>query len=455
MKRTLYTFLLALLALPVLAQNNNVIDEVIWVVGDEAILKSDVESMRRDPDWGRIQGNPYCVIPERIAIQKLFLHQAAIDSIEVTEQAIGQKVESQLNDWVMRAGSREKLEEYMSMSYTQIREDLHDRLRDQSMMEQMQEKLTEDIRVNPAEVRRYFKDMPDDSLPLVPTEVEVELVVQQPVIPREEIERIKERLREIAERVTNGSTSFSAMAHAYSQDPSYRQGGELGFMGKGELDPAFAAAAFALNDTKRVSKVVESEFGFHIIQLIEKRGDKANFRHILMRPEVAQADIDSCTARLDSIAADIHDAKLTFEQAAAWASDDKDTRNNNGLLTNERLDETQGRVYTSHFTMEELANLAPELARAVEGLDVDSISRPFQMVNKKGKKVCAIAKLKARIPEHRANISEDFPALRAIVLAKKKADTINAWIRDKQRTTYVRINPEWHTCEFEYPGWVK
>ena len=436
------------------AQNNNVIDEVIWVVGDEAILKSDVESMRRDPDWGRIEGNPYCVIPERIAIQKLFLHQAAIDSLEVSESQINSRVEAQLEEWVMRAGSKEKLEEYMSTSFSQIREEMHDRLRDQALMEQMQEKLTEDVKINPADVRRYFKNIPEDSLPLVPTQVEVELVVQQPLIPREEIDRVKNKLRELAERISSGSTTFTAMAHAYSIDPSYVRGGELGFTNKGDLDPAFAAVAFALNDPKKVSKVVESEFGFHIIQLIEKRGDKGNFRHILMRPNVEQRDIDSCVVRLDSIAEDVRKGKLTFEQAAMWASDDKDTRNNNGLLTNERITQTE-RTYTSRFTMEELANVSAELANAVAGLETGEISKPFQMVNKKGKTVCAIAKLKSRSKEHRANIQEDFPMLRDIVLAKKKSDVVNEWIREKQKNTYVRINEEWRSCEFEYPGWVK
>lgn len=447
--------LLMLVSMSSLAQNNNVIDEVIWIVGDEAILKSDVEGMRRDPDWSRIEGNPYCVIPERIAIQKLFLHQAAIDSLEASESTINQKVESQLNDWEMRAGSKEKLEEYMSMSYTQIREDLHDRLKDQILTEQMQSKLTEDIKINPAEVRRRFKDAPQDSLPLVPTQVEVELIVLQPIIPQTEIDRIKDKLRELSERITSGSTSFTAMAHAYSQDPSYIKGGEIGFCGKTDLDPAFAAAAFALNDTKKVSKVVESEFGFHIIQLIERRGDKGNFRHILIRPEVDPADIDTCINQLDSIAEDVRKGKLTFEKAATWASDDKDTRSNNGVLTNERKDDSGSPTFTSRFTMEELANVSSELARAVEGLQTGEISRPFQMVNKKGKTVCAIVKLKTRIKEHRANMQEDFPMLRDIVLAEKKSEVINNWIKEKQKSTYIRINDEWRSCDFQYPGWVK
>ncbi|MBR1788543.1 MAG: peptidylprolyl isomerase [Bacteroidaceae bacterium] len=450
-------FCLSLSGLHTFAQHaNNVVDEVIWVVGDEAILKSDVEGMRRDPSWSQIKGNPYCVIPERLAIQKLFLHQAAIDSIEVTDQQVNGYVEDRINDWVMTAGSKEKLEEYMSMPISQIREELRDRYRGEMMVNRMREKLTEDVKVSPAEVRRYFKEMPEDSLPLIPTQVEVELIVQQPNIPEEEINRVKEELRGYGERVNNGM-SFSTLAILYSEDKeSAKQGGELGFMGRGELDPAFANVAFSLTDPKKVSKVVESEFGFHIIQLIDKRGEKGNFRHILRRPVAAQKDIDAALSRLDSIADDIRQEKFTFEDGATWISDDKDTKNNHGLMTNLQKRNSEGRMMqTSRFEMGELANVSPELARIVDGMEVGEISKPFKMTNNRSKTVCAIAKLKNRIKAHRASVTEDFQMLREIVLDKKKEELITNWIREKQKSTYVRINADWCDCEFEYPGWVK
>ena len=435
---------------------NNVIDEVIWVVGDEAILKSEVEGMRRDPSWSQIKGNPYCVIPERLAIQKLFLHQAAIDSIEVTDAQINSYVEERINDWVLTAGSKEKLEEYMSMPISQIREELFDRYKDEMMVNKMREKLTEDVKVTPAEVRRFFKDLPEDSLPLIPTQVEVEIVVLEPKIPEEEINRVKEELRGYADRIVNGGMSFSTLAILYSQDPgSSRQGGEMDYMGKGQLDPAFANVAFALTDPKKVSKVVESEFGFHIIQLIDKRGDKGKFRHILRKPNVAQKDIDAALARLDSIADDIRKEKFSFEDAATFISEDKDTKNNRGLMTNQKQGSDGGRMQTSRFEMGELANLSPELARVVDGMEIGEISKPFQMTNQRMKTVCTIAKLKNRIKSHRASISEDFQVLREIVLRKKKEDLINDWIREKQKSTYIRINEDWCDCDFEYPGWVK
>ena len=437
-------------------QSNNVIDEVIWVVGDEAILKSEVEGMRRDPSWSQIKGNPYCVIPERLAIQKLFLHQAAIDSIEVTDAQVNSFVEERINEWVLTAGSKEKLEEYMSMPISQIREELFERYKDEVTVNKMREKLTEDVKVNPAEVRRYFKELPEDSLPLIPTQVEVELVVLEPRIPEEEINRVKEELRGYADRITNGGMSFSTLAILNSEDPGSKfQGGEMDYMGKGQLDPAFANVAFALTDPKKVSKVVESEYGFHIIQLIDKRGDKAKFRHILRKPRVPQASIDAALGRLDSIADEIRKEKFTFEEAATFISEDKDTRNNRGLMTNQKQKSEGGLMQTSRFEMGELANLSPELARIVDGMEIGEISKPFQMTNKRMKTVCAIAKLKNRIKSHRASMSEDFQILREIVLNKKKEELVDNWIREKQKTTYIRINPEWCDCEFEYPGWVK
>ncbi len=435
---------------------DNVIDEVIWVVGDEAILKSDVEGMRRDPSWSQIPGNPYCVIPERLAIQKLFLHQAAIDSISVTDSEVGATVDERINEWVMTAGSKEKLEEYMNMPMVQIREEMTQRYRDEMIVARMRQKLTENVKVNPAEVRRYFRDMPQDSLPMVPTQVEVEILVQHPNIPQTEIDRVKDELRGYADRVQNGGMSFSTLAILYSEDPgSARQGGEMDYVGRSMLDPAFANVAFNLTDPNKISKVVQSEYGFHIIQLIDKRGDKIKVRHILRTPKVARKDVDATLARLDSIADDIRAAKFPFEEGATHISDDKDTRSNRGLMTNIKVDAEGNRIRTSKFEMSDLSNVSSELARVVEGLEVGEISKPFEMVYTNMKTVCAIVKLKSRVQAHRASLSEDFAILQNIVLNKKKEDLLRKWILDKQKTTYIRINENWRDCQFEYPGWVK
>lgn len=425
----------------------NVVDEVVWVIGDEAILRSDVEQMRLQAaqEGIRFKGDPDCAIPEQIAVQKLFLHQAAIDSIEVSESEIASGIDQQIEAWIQMAGSREKLEEYKRQTVSQMRSQLHDEYRDRLMVQKMRMKLVEDIKVTPSEVRRYFKDIPQDSLPFVPTEVEVQIVTQTPRIAIEEINRVKDQLREFTDRINRGETSFATLARLYSQDGSARNGGELGYTGRGQWVPEFANVAFNLTDPKKVSKIVETEFGFHIIQLIDKRGDKVNARHILLKPEVSDSAIARGIARLDSIADDIRAQKFTFEEAATYGSDDKDTRSNRGLMFNTVED---GR--TSRFRMQDLPQ---DIARVVDTMQVGQVSRAFQMVNERGKTVCAIVKLKNRIEGHKANISEDFQVLKNVVLNRLREEKIQKWVTDKVKGTYVRINDDYSDCEFEYQGW--
>ena len=430
---------------------NNVIDEVVWVVGDEAILKSDVESERLNAQYeGRkFDGDPYCIIPEQLAVQKLFLHQAEIDSIEVSEQEVLSRLEQQTNWLIDQIGSKEKMEEYYNKTSTQIREMLRENIRNGLTVEKMQREIVGDIKIVPADVRRYFKNLPQDSIPYVPTQVEVQIVTLEPKIPQEEIERVKKALRDYTEQINKGEIAFSTLARLYSEDEgTRRRGGELGFMGRGQLVPEYANVAFNLQDPKKVSKIVESEFGFHIIQLIEKRGDRINTRHILLKPRVEETDLEASLLRLDSIAKDIRNAKFTFDEAATFISQDKDTRNNHGLMANPNSG-------TARFEMQELAQVSQEVAKTVEGLNVGEISEPFTMINNKGKEICAIVKLKARIDGHKATITEDYQRLKAIVQSKLGDEKLEKWIRDKQKSTYVRINENWAKCDFKYPGWVR
>ena len=433
------------------ANDNSIIDQVVWVVGDEAILKSDVEAMRLQGEMEGMKwnGDPDCIIPEQLAVQKLFLHQAALDSIEVTEAEVSKSVDQQINYWINNAGSRERLEEWKKMSIKQMKESLHDDFRNHQLIEKMKAQLVKDIKVSPADVRKYFEKLPEDSLPLIPTEVEVEIITQSPKISPEEINRVKNDLRSYTERVTKGETSFAALARLYSEDPgSARQGGELDeYMGRGMLDPAFAAVAFNLTDPKKISKIVETEFGYHIIQLIDKRGDKIKVRHILRVPKVSSEAIEQAENRLDSIATDIRANKFSFEAAASYLSDDKDTKSNNGLMANQSQD-----GYTSKFRMRDLPT---EIASVVDTMKVGEISKSFKMVNQKGKTVCVIAKLVNRVDAHRATITQDFQAMKDIVEARRKADFLKDWVQKKIKTTYIRINDNYKNCNFEYKGWVK
>jgi peptidyl-prolyl cis-trans isomerase SurA len=436
---------------PIPAQS--VIDEVIWVVGDEAVLKSDVEALRMQAAMEGVKwsGDPDCTIPEQIAVNKLFLHQADIDSIEVTEADVAQEVEQQISYWLeMVDGSRERLEEYKHQSISQMRQELRQELRDRQKIQKMKRKLVEDISVTPADVRRYFNSLPADSLPYVPTEVEVQIVTFTPRIAPEEINRVKDELRDYTERVTKGETSFQALARLYSEDPgSARQGGELGLMGRATLDPAFAAVAFNLTDPKKISKIVESEFGFHIIQLVEKRGDKVNVRHILKKPVVSDEAIEHAIGRLDSLATDIRKEQFTFEEAASLLSDDKDTRNNKGLMSNTNMQ--TGRI-SSRFQMQDLPQ---EVAKVVDTMQVGQISSAFQMINQRGKTVCAIVKLKNRVEGHKASITEDFQVMKDVVLAKRNEECIHQWVVDKIKSVYTRLNENYRDCKFEYEGWFK
>lgn len=447
-QNNLWTALCAMLiATMPLAAQDNVIDEVLWIVGDEAILKSDVEQARLYymMQGQSMEGEPYCVIPEQLAIQKLFLHQAAIDSISVTDQEVLNAVENEINQRIAQIGSREKMEEYFNMSSLKMREELRETMRDRMVVERMQYSLFEDLKVTPAEVRRGYAQMKEEDIPFVPTQVEVQIITLQPEIPLEEIERVKSELREYTERINSGDAQFSTLAVFYSQDEgSARKGGDLDFFGRGEMVPEFSAVAFNLTDPNKVSKIVETEFGYHIIQLIEKRGDRIRARHILRKPEVPAESIKASMERLDSIAMDIREGKFTFEEAVALSAD-KNTRKNFGLMSNEQ-------TLSPRFELQELPQ---EVAKAVYALQVGEVSAPFVMVDNRGKEVCAIAKLKNRIEGHKATPNEDFQVVKDVVLAQMKTEKLKEWIREKQKTTYVRINGDWCDCEFQYPGWGK
>ena len=430
---------------------SNVIDEVVWVVGDEPILKSDVEQARLEAITYRmrIEGDPYCTIPEQIAVRKLFLHQAAIDSVEVSDTEVMNKVDNQLEEFVSILGSREKVEEQFGMTWAQKREQLFENFKDEMMISEVRRSLVKDIKVTPAMVRKHFKDVPQDSLPFVPTKVEVQIITREPVITEEEIERVKAQLRDYTERVNSGTSKFSTLALMYSEDGSAKDGGELGWTPRSRLATEFADAAFKLTNNNTISKIVETEFGFHIIQLIEKRGDRINCRHILKKPKATEEAIMKAMADLDSITAEINKGLYTFDECTQFVSHDKETRNNYGIMRFK--DEESMDVHTKM----ELKELPAEVAKQVAGMNVGDISKPFLMINSKGKEVVAIVKLREKVDGHRATMKDDYQIMQDVVQAKISEEKIEKWIRDKQKVTYVRINEDWRNCDFQYDGWIK
>lgn len=431
----------------VIAQDN-VIDEVIWIVGEEAILRSEVEEerLRAQYEGQPIAGDPYCVIPEQLAIQKLFLHQAELDSIEVNESSVSSQVDMRMNYYISQIGSKEKMEEYFRKTSSEIREEMMTMVRNQMIIQQMQAKLTENINPTPAEIRRYYNSLPQDSIPMVPAQVEVQILSIEPTVPLEETERIKTRLREFTERVHSGNADFSMLARLYSEDvESAKRGGELGFVGKGQLVSEFANVAFNLTDPKRVSRIVQTEYGYHIIQLIEKKGDRINCRHILLKPRVSVDDKVRAVERLDSIRGLVVDSGMVFELAVAQFSEDKNTMMSGGTMTNMNTG-------ASKF---EYQDLPPEIAKQIYVLQEGEVSQPFAMVDRtKNKEICAIVRLKSKRDAHKANLVDDFQVIRDMYAQKLSGELIDKWIRDKQQEIYVSIDPSWRGCDFQYPGWV-
>ena len=435
-----------LLCTSVMAQS--VIDEVIWVVGDEAILRSEVEEerLRAQYEGTPISGDPYCVIPEQIAVQKLFLHQAELDSVEANESTVSHQVDMRLNYYINQIGSKEKMEEYFRKPSSEIRAEMMTTVRNQMIIQQMQQKLTSGIKPTPAEIRRYYNSLPIDSIPMMPAQVEVQIISFEPAVPVEETERIKQRLREFTERVQSGSAEFSMLARLYSEDTeSAKRGGELGFVGKGQLVPEFAEVAFNMTDPKRVSRIVQTEYGFHIIQLIEKKGDRINCRHILLRPRISATDKVRAIERLDSIRQLVTTDSMQFEQAVVRFSQDKNTVMNAGLMINPNTG-------SSKFEYQELA---PEIAKLIYTMQEGDVSQPFVMMDQtKNREVCAIVRLKKKTDVHRANLTDDFQTIKSMLEAQKGQELLHEWILKKQKTTYVQISPEWQGCDFEFPGWL-
>ena len=426
----------------------NVVDEVAWIVGDEAIFRSDVEEQyaQMRSEGTPIGGDPYCVIPEMLAVDKLFLHQAKIDTVEAPENQVASQVDRRLDYFIANLGSREKVEEYFHKSYPQLRAQLMDVMRSNYIIDQVKGNLTKHVKGTPSEVTKYYNSLPEDSIPYVPMQVEAQIITVNPEIPQQEIDDVKSRLREYADRINKGEAEFSTLAIAYSEDGSAMQGGELGYHGRADFVPEFSAVAFNLNDPKKVSRIVETEYGFHIIQLIDKRGDQVNVRHILLTPKVAPQDLTNAVVRLDSMRKEIVSGAFTFEEAARFVSQDKDTRNNKGLMINPQTGSTRF----------EMQDLPAEAASKIELMQPGDVSEAFIMKDpKKNRDVVSIVKLKTRVPGHKATLSDDFNMIKNMYENSAKQKIIKNWIEKKIKDTYTHIAEGWEGCEFTYDGWVK
>lgn len=446
MRKYLLSFTL-LFSMGCVSAQNNVVDKIIAIVGEEVILKSDIENaFLQEQGRGMISASAdfRAELLEQQLIQKLLIAQARIDSIIVTEEEVEAGVEQQIEYLINGIGSKERLENYFSKPLEQIKDDLRSSIRERLITEQMQHKVVEKVRITPSEVKAYYKKLPKDSLPEMPDKYELQQIVLKPAVGDAEKERIREQLREFRDQITKGEKSFSTLAILYSEDGSAARGGELGYSSKAEWAPEFAEAAFNLKPGK-VSKIVETEFGFHIIQLIDRQGEKVNVRHIILQPKVSEEEKEEAIRRLDTIRQYIVEGKTTFEEAARYISTDKQTKNNGGLLATENSGETKIPK----------ASIEGSMARVVNTMKPGEISEPFNDRNKRGQEECKIVKVKAFYPHHQANLEEDWINFELMLKQEKQMDKLEKWIEEKQMNTYIHIDDTYKNAKFRYDGWFK
>lgn len=421
------------------------------MVGDEPILKSDVEyqKLRLLSEGQPINGKPDCFIPEQLAIQKLFLNQAKIDSITVDDAQVNRYVELWLENVISQVGGRDKLEEYFGKKISQIKEDERQQAKNGEIVRAMQQKIAQSVQVSPSEIRAFYEKLPADSLPYIPEAVEVQIITKKPEVALSEVDRIKDTLREYADDVNQGKRDFTTLARLYSEDQkTAARGGEYGYVSKASLDPDFAQAVFALSGD-RLSPIIKTDEGYHLVQLIDKKGDMVNFRQILMRPKIEDSAITKASGQLDSLKTMIDDGKLSFGEAAEFFSDDKDTRNNIGLMLNKKADsQFEG---TPSFRYEDLPQ---DVARVASKLKPGERSQPFLIRNSDGSEEMAIIQIKAIHPGHAANMNDDFTLIKQMATAEKRNKVIDDWIRKQQKKTFIEINEHYKDCDFQYPDWI-
>lgn len=432
---------------------SNVIDEVVWTIGDEVILRSDIENQKLifRSEGTLPSSGADCLIAEQMAIQMLLLNQAKTDSITVEQSFVNRYVEAMLKEMVNQAGSEKKLEEYFNKPISQIREDQRRLTMNNEIARTMQSKIVKNTQVTPTEIRSFYSKQKTDSLPYIPATLEIQILRVKPEVSLEQIDIVKKRLLEFSKQINSGEREFSSLARLYSEDQrSAVNGGEFGFVGKGTLESDFSRVVFNMPMGKLVSPIIQTEQGFHIVQLIEKKGDLVNFRHILLRPKVETQLLEDNINKVDSILELIRNKQLTFSSAVDKYSTDPDSKNNSGLMIN--TDQKSDRYGSSYFTLEELPQ---EINVKASKLKPGEISNSFTIKDKNGNTEVVAIKLKSFTPGHRANLVDDFQIIKAMALEYKKQQTFDKWIQERLTQTHVTVIPEFRTCTFRYKGWVK
>lgn len=423
-----------------------VADEIIGIVGDNIILKSDLDSQ-----YGQAiaQGFPKgkdtkCLIVEDLMFQSLLLNQAQIDSIEVTEAQVEDQIDRRMQYFMMQMNGNPKLlEEYFGKTYLEIKEDLKVVVENNLKAEQMKSNLTSGVKITPAEVRAYFESLDEDSIPLIGSEIEIGQIEIKGKVSEAEKDRVVKELLKIKDQINAGS-SFTAKAALYSQDPgSARNGGELGFVGRGQLVPEFEAVAFKLKPGE-ISNVVESPYGYHLIQLIEKRGEMVNVRHILLIPQVYPSDLNKAKSKIDSIYSLVQKGEMSFAKAAAEFSDDENSSSYGGMMVNPKTG-------TTSFAIEDVDS---KMFFEVDHLKVGEMSEPKLVVSPDGKKSYKIFYLKSKTKPHKASLSTDYQKIQQEALVQKQGKFLDQWLKKQVKENYVMLKEKYLFCD-ELNKWVK
>ncbi|WP_347841498.1 peptidylprolyl isomerase [uncultured Draconibacterium sp.] len=447
MTRFFLTTMLLLAMLTATNAQDKVVDQIVAVVGGNIILKSDIENMHINQQAQGVtsEGDMKCEILEDFLINKLLVAEAELDTlITVTPSQVNQQMDGQLQMYLQHFGTEAAVEAYFNKPIASIKADMQDAIREQLLSQQMRSKIVENVTVTPSEVRYNYRNLTKEEIPTIPTQYEYAQITVQPKVDIEEENRVKAKLREIKKRIENGS-SFAAMAVIYSEGPSAKDGGVIGYSGRAQLDAAYASAAFNLKGDK-VSNVVKSAFGYHIIQLVDKKAGKVNTRHILMKPKISVEAKEEAYNRLDSLANLIRKDEIAFEQAAQMFSYDKNTRNNGGVAINTN-------TMSSKFAIEEVD---ADVSKVITKMNLNEISDPFETIDMENQQqVYKIIKLVNKIDSHKADLQNDYQTLAEMYLAKKKEQVLQEWISERQSQTYIRIDRTYANCNFNFENWIK
>ncbi len=422
-----------------------VVDQVVAVVGDNIILQSEIEEYMQQM---RAQGftmteEMRCELLEDFLVQKLLVTQAEIDSVEISEADVEMEMNNRMQFFVRQIGSEQKLEDYFSKSIFEIREDLREPIREQMLTQRMQMKITENVRVTPSEVKEYYNSVHPDSIPMIPSKVEIRQIVKYPTFTETEEFRVVQRLNDMRQRIISGESSFSAMAAIYSHDEgTARRGGELGFVSRSDLDPEFADVVFSLKED-RISQVFQSGYGYHIAQVIDRRDERVNVRHILIQPEIDEREKEVARNFLDSISAAIASNSISFREAAMKYSDDEKTNMSGGLMVNPQ---TGGAMF-------EIDQLNPDVYEAIKDLSVGEMSEPVEIREQRGRIAYKVFYLSRQTAPQKANLKDNYDVIKEMALEEKEQKVLMNWIGKRQEKTFIRIMDDYKNCNFSTDGW--